>query len=137
MRDAGFGHDLRAAQARRRQWLLEQGLAEETGDVTVFPPGLIAALQRRELLGVAGQLSDELRKPFADAPEGARIEGVYRRRLDLISGRLALVERARDFTLVPWRPVLDRHVGKAVSGVLRGDGISWSIGRGRAGPAID
>jgi len=137
VRDAGFGHDLRAAQTRRRQWLVAQGLAEETGGGAVFAPDLIAALQRRELLRVAGQLSDELGKPFGDAPEGARIEGVYRRSLDLVSGRFALVERARNFTLVPWRPVLDRHVGKAVSGVLRGDSVNWSLGRGRGGPMID
>lgn len=136
VRDAGFGHDLREAQARRRQWLVAQGFAEETGSATTFPKGMIAALQRRELLRVAGQLSDELNMPFREAAEGARIEGVYRRSVDLVSGRLALIERSRDFTLVPWRPVLDRQVGKSVSGLMRGDGIDWSIGRGRSGPSI-
>jgi len=53
-----------------------------------------------------------------------------------MSGRFALVEKSREFTLVPWRPVLDRHVGKSVSGIMRGDGISWSFGRGRSGPSI-
>ncbi|BBD01112.1 MULTISPECIES: relaxase/mobilization nuclease RlxS [Sphingobium] len=136
VRDAGFGHDLRDAQARRRQWLVAQGLAEETGGSTTFPNGMIAALQRRELLRVAGQLADELKMPFREAVEGARIEGVYRRSIDLVSGRFALVERSRDFTLVPWRPALERQVGKSVSGLMRGDGISWSIGRGRSGPSI-
>jgi type IV secretory pathway VirD2 relaxase len=136
VRDAGFGHDLRDAQARRRQWLVAQGFAEETGGSTTFSNGMIAALQRRELLGVAGRLADELNTPFREAAEGARIEGVYRRSVDLVSGRFALIERARDFTLVPWRPVLERQVGKSVSGLMRGDGISWSIGRGRSGPSI-
>lgn len=137
VRDAGFGHDLRDIQARRRQWLVAQGFAEETaGGSTTFPSGMIAALQRRELLRVAGQLGDELKMPFREAAEGARIEGVYRRPVDLVSGRFALIERSRDFTLVPWRPVLERQVGKSVSGLMRGDGISWSIGRGRSGPSI-
>ncbi|MEV5023075.1 relaxase/mobilization nuclease and DUF3363 domain-containing protein [Sphingobium sp. LMA1-1-1.1] len=136
VRDAGFGHDLRAAQARRRQWLVAQGFAEETGSGPTFPNGMIAALQRRELLRVAGQLSGELQMPFREAAEGGRIEGVYRRSVDLVSGRFALVERSRDFTLVPWRPVLERQVGKSVSGLMRADGISWSIGRGRSGPTI-
>ena len=135
-RDAGFGHDLRDSQARRRQWLVAQGFAEEVGGGTTFPNGMIAALQRRELLRVAGQLVDELKMPFREAAEGTRIEGVYRRSVDLVSGRFALVERSRDFTLVPWRPVLERQVGKSVSGLMRGDGISWSIGRGRSGPSI-
>ncbi len=137
IRDAGFGHDLREAQARRRQWLVAQGFAEEATGGTTFPKEMIALLQRRELLRVAGHLSEEFEMPFREAGEGARIEGVYRRSLDLVSGRFALIERARDFTLVPCRPVLERHVGKAVSGLMRGDGISWSVGRGRAGPSID
>ncbi|HEY6870368.1 MAG TPA: DUF3363 domain-containing protein, partial [Novosphingobium sp.] len=135
-RDAGFGHDLREAQARRRQWLVAQGFAEETGGGTTFPNGMIAALQRRELLRVAGQLAEELKMPFREVAEGARVEGVYRRPVELVSGRFVLVERSRDFTLVPWRPVLERQIGKSVSGLMRGDGISWSIERGRSGPGI-
>ena len=136
IRDAGFGHDLRDAHARRRQWLVAQGFADEAGGATTFPNGMIAGLRRRELLRIAGQLADELKMPFREAAEGALIEGVYRRSVDLVSGRFALVERSRDFTLVPWRPALERHVGKSVSGMMRGDSISWSIGRGRNGPNI-
>ncbi len=136
VRDAGFGHDLRDAQARRRQWLVAQGFAEEAGGSTTFSNGMIAALQRRELLRVAGQLADELKMPYREAAEGARIDGIYRRPVDLVSGRFVLIERARDFTLVPWRPALDRQVGKSVSGLMRGNGISWSFGRGRSGPTI-
>jgi len=136
IRDAGFGHDLREIQTLRRQWLVAQGFAEEATGGTTFPNGMIAALQRRELLRVAGQLAGELNMPFREAAEGARVEGVYRRSIDMVSGRFAMIERARDFTLVPWRPVLERQVGKSVSGMIRGDGIGWSIGRGRSGPNI-
>jgi hypothetical protein len=137
VRDTGFGHELRDAQARRRQWLVAQGFAEEASGGTTFSNGMVAALQRRELLRVADQLSDELNMPFRESAEGSRIEGVYRRSVDLVSGRFAVIERARDFTLVPWRPVLERQVGKSVSGLMRGDGISWSIGRSRNSPSID
>lgn len=99
-------------------------------------PGMIDTLRRRELLRVAAGLSRELALPFVEATRGEAVHGQYLRRMDLVSGRFALVERAHDFTLVPWRPVLDRHVGKPVSGLMRGDGISWSIGRGRLGPSI-
>jgi len=54
----------------------------------------------------------------------------------MTSGRYALVEKSREFTLVPWRPVLERQIGKPVSGIMRGDGISWTFGRGRGGPSI-
>ena len=136
LRDAGFGRAARDAQQQRRQWLVGQGLAEEFDGSTRYQAGLLATLQRRELLRVAGQLSDELALPFVDTSTGARVEGVYRRPVDLVSGRFALIEHSREFTLVPWRPVLEPHVGKSVSGILRGDGISWTIGRGRSGPSI-
>lgn len=136
LRDAGFGHDARAAQAQRRQWLLVQGFAEDVNGSTVYRAGMIAALQRRELLRVGTQFAQELGMPFVESDPGARVSGVYRRPVDAMSGKFALVEKAKEFTLVPWRPVLDRHVGKSVSGIMRGDGISWSFGRGRSGPSI-
>lgn len=34
------------------------------------------------------------------------------------------------FQLVPWRPVLDRHIGQHITGVMReGGDIDWSFGR--------
>ncbi|MGK6321340.1 relaxase/mobilization nuclease RlxS [Sphingomonas sp. DT-204] len=136
LREAGFGAAVRDAQDRRRQWLVAQGFAEESDAGVRYQRGMLAALQRRELLRVADQLSDELKLPFVEASPGARVEGVYRRSVDLASARFAVIEKSREFTLVPWRPVLDRHVGKSVSGLMRGDGISWTIGRGRTGPTI-
>ncbi|CAN5259597.1 relaxase/mobilization nuclease RlxS [soil metagenome] len=136
LREAGFGQDVRDAQARRRQWLSAQGLGEEMAGAAGPGGGLLTTLQRRELLRVSGQLADELQRPFSESADGARIDGIYRKSVDLISGRFALIERARDFTLVPWRPALEQQLGKPVSGVLRGEGISWTIGRGRSGPSI-
>lgn len=136
LRDTGFGHDVREAQARRRQWLVAEGLAEERAGQFSYRSGMISTLQRRELLRVASGLSGELGLPFTEAKAGERIDGMYRRPVDTMSGRYALVERSRDFTLVPWRPVLDRHVGKSVSGIMRDGWISWALGRQRGGPSI-
>lgn len=136
IRDAGFGREVRAAQALRCQWLIAEQFAEERDGRTVYRAGMIATLQRRELLRVAGQLSDELGIPFVEAKLGQRIEGVVKRPVDLASGRFALIEKSREFTLVPWRPVLERQIGKNVSGIMRGDGVNWTVGRGRNGPSI-
>lgn len=121
---------------QRRQWLIGQGLAEERGGEIIYRSNLVAQLQRRELLRVAGQLSDELGLQFAEAGPNERIEGILKRSIDLTSGRFALIEKSREFTLVPWRPVLERQIGKNVSGMMRGSSISWSFGRGRKGPEI-
>ena len=136
VRDAGFGREVRRALDRRRQWLVEQDLARQEQDRIVYRANLLGLLRRRELTRVAGQLSDELGLRYAEPKPGERIEGTYRRRLDLASGRYALIEKPREFTLVPWRPVLERNLGKPVSGIARGDTFSWSFGRKRSGPGI-
>jgi type IV secretory pathway VirD2 relaxase len=137
LRDSGFGRDVRAAQMARQAWLVEQELAEQIGGRVTHRPDLLATLQQRELLTVAKRISDELGKLFEEARQGDRIDGVFRRRIDLASGRFALIEKSREFSLVPWRPVLERHVGKPVNGVLREGGVSWTIGRSRSGPSVE
>ena len=133
---SGFGGEVRSALAERRRWLVDQRLADDDMGVTIYRPNMLATLQRRELLRVAGQLSDELGLAFTESQSGAKIEGMVKRAVDLASGRHALIERSRDFTLVPWRPVLEKQIGKSVSGIMRADGISWTVGRGRGGPSI-
>lgn len=131
LRDGGFGREVQAAQARRRQWLLAEGLAWEQDGRTLYRPDLIETLRRRELARIGSDLTAELGRPYTEARGGERIVGVFRRTVDLADGKYAVVERSRDFTLVPWRPVLERHIGKEVSGLLRGDSISWTVGRQR------
>ncbi len=135
VRDAGFGREVRGALAARRQWLVEQGLA--VGDGGSRPQrSMLALLQRRELLRVAGELREELGKPFVELAHGDRVDGRLTRRVEMASGRYGVVERSREFVLVPWRPVLERQLGKPIAGVMRTDGISWQLGRNRAGPEI-
>jgi type IV secretory pathway VirD2 relaxase len=136
IRDLGFGREVRDALTRRRQWLIEQGFAREEQDRTLYRGGMLAQLRDRELSHVGRQLSGELGLAYAEAQSGTRIEGVYRRHVDLASGRFAVIEKSREFTLVPWRPVLERNLGKSVSGVIRGDAISWTLGRQRGGHSV-
>jgi type IV secretory pathway VirD2 relaxase len=134
--NAGFGREVRDALARRRQWLTDEDLARQEQDRIVYRANMLNLLQRRELARVGGQLSAELGLSYAEAQPGERITGVYRRRLDLTSGRFALIEKSREFTLVPWRPVLQRNLGKQISGIMRDQSISWTLGRQRSGPSI-
>ncbi len=130
-RDSGFGRDLRDAQARRRQWLIAEGLAREEQGNTIYRADMLATLRRRELTRVSGQLSEQLGLAYVETRHGEPVEGTLRRAVELASGKYAVIEKSREFTLVPWRPVLDRHIGQHVSGVMRGDSISWTIGRQR------
>jgi len=124
----GFGAKVAEAIRQRQQWLTEQGLAGQ--------PDMIDTLRRRELQRVAGQISRQLGLNFVEAASGERIEGTYRRAVQVGTARMALIQKSREFTLVPWRPVLERRIGREVSGIVRGGDVSWSFGRQRSGPEI-
>jgi type IV secretory pathway VirD2 relaxase len=136
LRDAGFGREARAALTSRRQWLVAEGLATERGEGAAYRRDMLAVLRRRELIRVAALLASEMGKSFAEAAVGERIEGRLARRLELLSGRYAVIERSRDFTLVPWRPILDRNIGKPVAGIMREGRVNWTLGRDRPSPTI-
>ena len=133
----GFGAEVRKSLALRQQWLIEQGLTEREGDMVRYRDDMLVVLQQRELRRAAGQLSDELGLSFTETRTGQAVEGICRRSVMVGDAKYAVIERSRDFTLVPWRPVLEQAVGKSVSGITRASGISWTIGRGRSGPSID
>jgi Protein of unknown function (DUF3363) len=135
--NAGFGKEVKAATARRRQWLMSQGLGEKD-DIGLWKPTpkMLDSLRRRELLRVAGQLSGELGLKFVESCNGDRVKGMVKRHIDLAQGRFALIEKSREFTLVPWRDVLEKQIGKQVGGIMRDSGVNWTIRRGRGGPTI-
>lgn len=135
-RDSGFGRDVKAAISARKQWLVNQGLAQAHNGQTIFRLGMIETLRRRELLRVASQLSDKLGLRFAETKAGDQIEGTLRKQVEMTSGRYALVAKSKEFTLVPWRSVLDRHFGKQVSGIMRRQRVNWTLGKGRGGPQL-
>jgi uncharacterized protein DUF3363 len=132
----GFGRDVRRAMVQRQQWLIDQKLMERDGSDVVYRTNILDVLRRRELQRVAGQLAGEIGLPFVETARGERVQGIYRRSVELTSGRYALIEKSREFTLVPWKPVLERHIDRHISGITRGDSIDWSIGRGRGGPSL-
>lgn len=136
IRDTGFGREARAALVVRRLWLIEQGLADADGAQVRLRTSALLMLQRRELLSAGEELAAELGKPFVEVQPGSPVNGTLTRRINLMSGRFALVEQAQEFTLVPWRPVLEKQIGKQVSALMRSDGMSWRFERSRSGPAI-
>ena len=132
--DGGFGSEARQALRQRRAWLVEQGLAQCEAGRTAFRRDLLDHLKDLELADAGAALAGTIGKRYAVATAGT-VEGVYREPLQLVSGKFAVIEKARDFTLVPWRPVLDRQIGKSVQGLMRGDSVSWTVVRQR-GPTI-
>ena len=124
----GFGREVSEAQAKRRAFLA--GIGMKVG----VDAGLSAAqrteLLKRDLAQAGRTLSEEIGKPYAPAPERGHVDGTYREPVSRVSGKFAVIEWQRGFTIVPWRQMLEQRRGMAVSGVVRGGAISWTLGRG-------
>lgn len=124
----GFGEEVEAAKVQRRQFLIQQGLLADKQPVT---DGTLKALETLDLDAAAKSLTSELGKPYVPAPQHRRISGTYREAIVRPSGKYAVIEKSKDFTLVPWRETMDRNLGKSISGTLKNQTISWTLTKAR------
>lgn len=130
--DHGFGGDIRNALTARRQWLQSHGLLNETNQTKIDRVRL-RELERTALNDAAADLEQKLGKIFTTPKEGEKIEGRYKRSIDLPQGRFAVVEKAGEFTIVRWRQAMEKQRGLQISGVMRSGRVSWTFGRQLSG----
>ena len=117
---------------RRKDALVEQGHAWRTPEGGIrAPKDLVARLERQEDRARRKILGRPDTRAFPRGNEGERITGVFTGTTQLASGKYALIENAHEFTLVPWRPVMDERLGRQISGVVRASGVSWDFDRKR------
>lgn len=129
---SGFGAQVRDALEKRAEHLVGQGLATRQGQRVTFARDLLKTLRQRDLDRVASKIAGETGLPFRKSGDGETVAGIYKQRLDLASGRFAMIDDGMGFELVPWKPQLEKHLGQTVSGtVTAGGGIDWSLGRKR------
>ena len=127
---SGFGAEVRTAMERRVDHLTEEGFALRQRQRVIFVRDLLDTLRRRELNEETAKIAAETGLAYRPRLEGEHVTGVYRRRVTLASGRFAMIDDGLGFQLVPWRPALEQHIGKQVSGAIgRGSSIQWSFGR--------
>ena len=127
--DKGFGREINAALKKRLAFLVKERLILNP-DAPVTDK-VLAALERRDLENAAKQLSKDIGKAYAEMPGAGRVEGVVRDHIDRPSGKFAILEKAKEFTLVPWRDVLEQRRGMEISGQIRNGQINWQLGRKR------
>lgn len=120
----GFAEEVENAKAQRRQFLMSEKLITTDGTIT---DTTLEHLEKRDLDALGKTLSLELGKPYNPAPQSGRLSGQYRKAVQRPSGKYAVVEKSKEFTLVPWRKTMDRNLGKSISGVIKGQTISWTL----------
>ena len=133
--DLGFGSETKQAMQQRADFLAEQGLAERRGQRVILARNLLATLRGRELAQVAKDIAAEAGLEYQPMADGQRVAGIYRRSVILASGRYAMLDDGKGFSLVPWKPVIEQRLGQQLAATVRGAEVSWEIGRQR-GPSI-
>jgi len=130
---AGFGAETKEALEARVDRLVEEGLALRRGQQLVFASDLLGTLERRETADAARAITAETGLSHRIVEDGQRFNGLYQRRMTMASGRFTLIvdETNAEFALVPWRPEVDRAVGKTVSAIIRGRAVQWNLGSER------
>jgi hypothetical protein len=129
---AGFGQQVREAMDQRREHHIEQGDATRARNGRIFyRRSLLATLREREVARVGAEMAGTKGLPFRAATDGENVSGKFTGTVQLSSGKFAVVEQSHEFTLVPWRPVIDRQLGREVMGVVQGGSVSWQLGRQR------
>ena len=129
---AGFGQEVSQAMDRRHERLIEQGDAtrQQNGRV-LYRRDLLSTLETRDLARAGAELAATKQIAFRAAGDGETVSGTFTGTVQLTSGKFAIVEKSHEFTLVPWRPVIDRQLGKEVTGIVQGGSVSWQMGRQR------
>jgi type IV secretory pathway VirD2 relaxase len=131
--DDGFGREVAAALDRRRRWLAGRGYATDVGDGRIRASrDMISRLEARDIERTGRALAAERGREWQPTLPGNHVAGTLVGATQLSSGRFAMIDDGLGFSLVPWRPALEHHVGRVVSGVaLHGGDVNWSLGRSR------
>ena len=124
----GFAEDVEAVKVQRRQFLMDEKLLGNDGVVT---DATLEKLEKMDLDALSKSLSSDLGKTYSPAPQSGHISGTYREAIQRPSGKYAVVEKSKEFSLVPWRETMDRNLGKSISGVIKGQSISWTLTQAR------
>lgn len=129
---SGFGQQVREAMDRRRDHHIDRSDAARQPDGRVFyRRNLLDTLRAREVARAGAEMAAGKNLPFRAATDGERISGKFTGTVQLFSGKFAVVEQSHEFTLVPWRPVIDRQLGKEINGIVQGGSVSWRLARQR------
>ncbi|MBE7417395.1 MAG: relaxase/mobilization nuclease and DUF3363 domain-containing protein [Ideonella sp.] len=129
--DHGFAATVRQGMQQRATFLQEQGLAEFRGQRVVVARNLLKVLRDRDLDSAARSLCAQTGRAYRPVKDGERVSGVYRRDVQLNSGRFAMLEDGLGFSLVPWNSALEQRVGRTVTAIVRDAKVAWDFDQHR------
>jgi type IV secretory pathway VirD2 relaxase len=119
----GFGTEAAMALRQRQQWLVQEELMTPLNGQLIAQRQMLAHLIRRNVAKTGTALEKRLNAKHVNVSElgtsGAKIVQSVR----LTSGRFAIVQKSKEFALVPWQQAMRLRKAKGL-GIEIGKGIS-------------
>jgi hypothetical protein len=104
--DIGFGAEVSRALERRKDSLVDQGMAMRTPEGGVRAPrDLLSRLERQEIARAGLETAKSRGLTFKPAEIGNYVSGTLVGTVNLASGKFAMIDDSLGFSLVPWHPV--------------------------------
>jgi Protein of unknown function (DUF3363) len=126
--DQGFGGDVKAALRNRMQWLKERGMVDRASDDGIRSSAIaMNTLAKHDVTAATQTYFATTGLQAANLIDGERFDGTYTRLIPLASGKCAVFENSKEFTLVPWRPSFEDFKGRSVTGKVTGSTIAWEL----------
>ena len=122
-REKGFGEETNRALRQRQRWLVQEGLMTEQDGRLIARRRLLDELTRREVSKAASSLAKTTGLDHVAASELGRTGVQVSRSVHLASGRFVVLQKGKQFALVPWQQAMRMRKGNGI-GMDAGSGVS-------------
>ncbi len=128
---AGLGGDVRSAMYERMKRHFQRGIVNDR-DAKELNDNHLKALQKEGMLHASLDISKETGLTYRPIQPGDRIEGTFVRVHQTEHAKFAVIDRGREFSLVPWKRGLERLKDRSIEITMtRSRDIAWTLGRTR------
>lgn len=122
-REKGFGAEANRALRQRQRWLLQEGLMTEQDGRLIARRRILDDLTRREVSKTASTIAKSTGMEHVQSSELGRSGVRVSHSVRLASGRFAVLQKGKQFALVPWQQAMRMRKGMGV-GVEARRGVS-------------
>lgn len=128
---AGLGGEVRSAMNERMKRHFQRGIVNDR-DAKELNDHHLKLLQKEGMLHASLDIAKETGLAYRAIAPGDRIEGTFKRVHQTEHAKFAVIDRGREFSLVPWKRNLERLRDRRIEITMSPTrDIAWTLGRTR------